>query len=78
MKSYPILLFLLLSLFVHDALAAATWEKQQKGLFVDHSALLATKRRGKALTESPRVYKSSKQFYDVVFWHIDSLKACYF
>jgi hypothetical protein len=80
MKSYPILLVLLLSLFLHDASAAAAakWE-QQKSLFVDRGALLATKRRGlrKASTESPRVYKSSKQFYDVVSWPIDSLKeAC--
>ena len=79
MKSYPILLCLLLSLFLHDALAAAKWEQQQKGLSVDHDgALLATKRRGKALTESPRVYKSSMQFDDVVSWHINSWKACYF
>jgi hypothetical protein len=72
MKAYPILLLLLLSLFVDDALAA------KKGvLFVD-DALLATK-KGNAdhhankstpvnfsTQQSPRVYKSAQQFRDAV------------
>ena len=90
MKSYTILV-LLLSLFVHDALAAATDQQQKKGLFVDDA--LATKTGGKAnktdennapvnlSLQSPRVYKSGKQFGDEIgdvdSWHVDSMKACF-
>jgi hypothetical protein len=77
MKSYPIT-FLLLCFSVQDALAAAKKGEQKCSFVLDHDALLATKRRGKALTESPRVYKSSKQFDETVSRHMDSLKACYF
>ena len=84
MKSSTILV-LLLSFLVHDALAAATGEQHKMGLFVD-DALAATKTGGKVdnnrfSLQSPRVYKSGKQFGDEVAdadsWHVDSLKACF-
>jgi hypothetical protein len=84
MQSYTILI-LLLSFFVHDALAAAKWE-QQRGLFVDDTWATKTGKANNAnkkstptkfLAMSPRVYKSSKQFEEIVSWHPDSLKACY-
>jgi hypothetical protein len=86
MKSYPILVFLL-SLFVDDALAAMT--EGQNGLFVDHDALLATK-RGKAFLDSLRqrvlVVRTNNnnlpsnlaEVSSSSHGHIDSLKARYF
>jgi hypothetical protein len=80
MKSYPILLLLLLSLFVDDALA------EKKGsLIVDDASSLATK-KGNAdhhankstpvnfsTQQSPRVYKSAEQFRAAVSWSVREL-----
>jgi hypothetical protein len=74
MKSFPILCLLLLSLFVNDALA-----NKSHLLFVDEDLLSAPKKKGKAdqanksthipfsTSQSPRVYKSAKQFREIVY-----------
>jgi hypothetical protein len=75
MKSFPILCLLLLSLFVNDALAAI----KSHISFVDEDLLSAPKKKGKAdqanksthipfsTSQSPRVYKSAKQFREIVY-----------